>query len=389
MDKYIIELLKTSNRIIIPELGAFIAKKDEPGTILFNEFLKFNDGVFVGFVAEQENIEKEEALEKTEKFVKEIFLELEKGESHVIENLGEFQKDEKGKIQFTPITSAKEQEVEEKKGKEEKKKAEEAKEAEEKKMKEAKKKEEEEKKKAEEKEKESVKVTAGKAEEPKELIELEEKEKEPVAEEEEIKEEAEELPEKEEEIEEVTEEPPGKVEEEKPSFIYEEKKKSKGYLWLLLLLIPIALFLIWFFFLRDGKPTEPVPPYPDEMERTEEAATLQPAVVDEDSTEMEQPVQTEQSEIMPEEPAVEEEVLQPAISGEKKFYVVAGCFEIEQNADNYVTLLRNKGYDSKKFGMIGRLHAVSFHVYSSRNEAIRKLHEIRETVEPNAWLLYY
>ena len=84
MDKYITELLKTTNRIIIPELGAFITKKDEPGIIVFNEFLKFNDGVFVGYVAEKENIEKEEALGKTENFVKEIHLELEKGESHAI-----------------------------------------------------------------------------------------------------------------------------------------------------------------------------------------------------------------------------------------------------------------------------------------------------------------
>jgi len=391
MDKYIIELLKTSNRIIIPELGAFIAKKDEPGTILFNEFLKFNDGVFVGFVAEQENIEKEEALEKTERFVKEIYLELEKGKAHVIGNLGEFQRDEKGKIQFIPIASAKEQEVEEKKGKEEEEKKEEEKKVKEEKKKaeEEKKKKEEETKKAKEKEKGSMKVTAGKTEEPKELIELDQKEEKSVPKEEEISGETTEPSGKEEEIEKATEEPPGKIEEEEPAFIYEEKKKSKALLWFLLLLIPVVLFLIWFFLLRDGKPTEPIPPYPDEVERTEEAATPQPAVVDEDSTEMEQSVQTEQPEMIPEEPAVKEEVTPPAVTGEKKYYIVAGCFEIEQNADNYVTLLRNKGYDSKKFRMIGRLHAVSFQAYSSKNEAIRKLYEIRETVEPNAWLLYY
>jgi len=372
MDKYITKLLKTANRIIIPELGAFIVKKDEPGTILFNEFLKFNDGVFVGYVAEQESIEKEEALEKTENFVKQIFLQLEKGESHVIENLGAFQKDEKGKIQFIPIAAVKEEELEEKKEEE---------------------KAEKKKKKAEEKE--SVKLAAGMPEESKELIELEEKEKEPVAEEEET----EELPEKEEEIEKVEEKPPEKVEEEEPSFIYEEKKKSKGYLWLLLLLIPVALFLIWFFFLRDGKPVEQaVQPVPAE---TEEAITTQPEAVAEEGEEtaitgeegaVEEVAETaepQQPEAIPEKPEVDEEVTQPVVSGEKRFYIVAGCFEIEENADKYVRLLRDKGYDSEKFGMIGRLHAVSVYSNPSRSEAIRKLHEIRETVEPNAWLLYY
>jgi cell division septation protein DedD len=364
MDKYIVELLKTNNRIILPELGAFITKKDEPENIVFNEFLKFNDGIFVSFIAEKEKIEKEEALEKTENFVKEIFLELEEGNAHVIEGLGEFKKDEKGKIQFITDAAKKEKEMQEENRKEEKKK----------------------------KEKKAVippiEPVAEKIEEPKELMELDEKEEEePITEEEEeINVIEEELPEKEEEIKEVMEEPPEKEEEKEPSLIYEEKKKSNPFWWLLWILIPVVLFLIWFIFLRDGKPVDQEQAIKPETELTEEIATPQPAAV---TKEIAETAESQQPEVVPEEPKVEEEVAQPAVTGEKKFYIVVGCFEIEKNADNYVALLKNKGFDSEKFGMIGRFHAVSFQAYSSRNEAIRKLNEIRETIEPNAWLLYY
>lgn len=435
MDKYIIELLKTHTRIILPELGAFITKKDEPGNIVFNEFLKFNDGVFVGYVAEKEKIEKEKALEKTENFVKEILLELERGKSHVIENLGEFKKDDRGKIQFIPQAAVKEQEIDQKKKaeeakkkEEEKKKAEEAKKMEEEKMAEEAKKKEEEKKKAEEakrkeeekkkaeeikrmeeektkaeeekkEKKKEVKVTETKAAETRELIELDEIEKKPVPGEEKPAEEEKIAGRKGKDIEEITGKPEEKEAEKKTPFVYEEKKKSKTYRWLLLLLIPVALFLIWYFVLKEDKPAEQaVQPAPAE---TEEVAKTRPEAVGEEGEETpplqteaiaEEPGETEESrqqEVVPEEPEVEDKATQPAVRGEKRFYIVAGCFKIEANADKYVTQLRNKGYDSEKFGMVGRLHAVSVYNSLSRDEAIRKLNEVRESLESTAWLLYY
>jgi hypothetical protein len=75
--------------------------------------------------------------------------------------------------------------------------------------------------------------------------------------------------------------------------------------------------------------------------------------------------------------------------GEKLYYVVVGCFEVESNADNYVIKLREKGCDSKKFGMRGRLHMVCCKAYSGKQEAINELNKIRADFEPNAWLLYY
>ena len=423
MNKYIVELLKTTNRIIIPELGAFITKKDDPETIVFNEFLKFNDGVFIDHIAEKEGIENDKALEMTGGFVKEIFEKLEKGGVHVIEGLGEFQKDAKGKIQFVPDTvkkdspkakktakkvapvvkpkeipdpdkekkalEAKRKEEEEKKKAEEKMKEEEMKKEKEKKAAEEKK--EEEMKKQEEKMKEEEKKKAKivtqplvdpvpkKSEEPKELIELDEKEKEESISEKKV-------------IKTKEEKSPEKKVEKATTIIHTEKKKSNLLMWLLLSLIPVILFVVWFMFLRDGKqPVETEQAIQAEPEKTEEAITPQPAIAATDTAETVEPQSTEQTDVLPEKPEIVEEevVAQPAVTGGKKFYIVAGCFEKEENADNYVTLLRDKGFNPEKFGTIGRLHAVSFRSFSSREEAIVELKNIRNTTEPSAWLLYY
>jgi len=426
MNKYIVELLKTTNRIIIPELGAFITKKDEPENIVFNEFLKFNDGVFVDHVAEKEGIENDKALEMTGGFVKEIFEKLEKGNIHVIEGLGEFRKDAKGKIQFVtdtvkkdspkakktakkvaPVVKPKEipdpdkeketleakrkEEEEKKKAEEQKKKeADEKKKIEEKKKEEDEKKEEEMKKqdekKKEEEEKRAKIVTQPlvdpvpkKSEEPKELIELDEKEKEEFISEKKV-------------IKTKEEKSPEKKVEKAITIIHTEKKKSSLLMWLLLSLIPVILFVVWFVFLRDGKqPVETEQVIQAEPEKTEEAITPQPAIAATDTAETAEPQPTEQTDVLPEEPEIVEEevVAQPAVTGGKKFYIVAGCFEKEENADNYITLLRDKGFNPEKFGTIGRLHAVSFRSFSSREEAIVELKNIRNTTEPSAWLLYY
>jgi cell division septation protein DedD len=65
---------------------------------------------------------------------------------------------------------------------------------------------------------------------------------------------------------------------------------------------------------------------------------------------------------------------------------VAGVFREEQNADNLVIELRNQGYNSEKFGKIGKLHAVSFGVYTSKSEAEKELRRIKQGVNPEAWI---
>ena len=85
MDKYIIELLKTHTRVIIPDFGAFIVKVTEATdggegtrTISFNDFLKFNDGVLINHIIKTENISKTESVKKIKEYIKTIEQEFRK-----------------------------------------------------------------------------------------------------------------------------------------------------------------------------------------------------------------------------------------------------------------------------------------------------------------------
>ena len=57
MEKYILELIKEHNRIIVPNFGAFIISREKGQTILFNSFLSFNDGLLINQVSKTDNID--------------------------------------------------------------------------------------------------------------------------------------------------------------------------------------------------------------------------------------------------------------------------------------------------------------------------------------------
>lgn len=69
-----------------------------------------------------------------------------------------------------------------------------------------------------------------------------------------------------------------------------------------------------------------------------------------------------------------------------RYYIVAGCFRDEVNADELVVSLRGMGYDAEKFGRIGDLYAVSFASFDDRELAIKELARIRQESNPDAWM---
>jgi nucleoid DNA-binding protein len=97
--KYIKSLLDLNSRVIIPDLGAFMLKP-ENSSIYFNEFLRFNDGLLVDHISEQEQIEKSNAANKVKSFVDEINKQLSSNRSVEIEGLGTLFMDTNEKIQF-------------------------------------------------------------------------------------------------------------------------------------------------------------------------------------------------------------------------------------------------------------------------------------------------
>lgn len=73
---------------------------------------------------------------------------------------------------------------------------------------------------------------------------------------------------------------------------------------------------------------------------------------------------------------------------EKPFYVVAGAFQVKENAQKKVDQLLNEGYNAKIIGVNKwGLTQVVYDSFADKNEAINYLYKIQDTVSKDAWLL--
>ena len=85
MEKFILELIKENNRVIIPNFGAFIISKENGLSILFNNFLSFNDGLLVNYIAEKKGIDTIVATDQVFEYVDKLKKQLdETGEYGII-----------------------------------------------------------------------------------------------------------------------------------------------------------------------------------------------------------------------------------------------------------------------------------------------------------------
>lgn len=70
-----------------------------------------------------------------------------------------------------------------------------------------------------------------------------------------------------------------------------------------------------------------------------------------------------------------------------KFFIVAGAFRILSNAENLVSALKEKGYDSRILPLNEKgLTPVAFDGFSDRNDAVTRLREIQAKENKNAWI---
>lgn len=75
-------------------------------------------------------------------------------------------------------------------------------------------------------------------------------------------------------------------------------------------------------------------------------------------------------------------------SSKKSFHVIAGAFRFPENADRKVNQLLKEGYNARILGVNKwKLTVVSYGSYSSRNEALENLSQIRKNVAKDSWLL--
>lgn len=432
MEEHIITLLNNNLRVIIPDFGAFIVRQKEPRVIVFNEFLRYNDGLLIEYLAKSEQIDKEIAEQRIADFAEEASNALESGKDFQIKGLGILTRDPSGKINFTEESvktkkdkpSSEKQKPEKtdksairqehaktsvsnaiKKKPDEKspaaelspdrsaeKKAQDAKEETKEPAKERSEKEavEDLKRKVAERTGDKVgpadkaKSKEGEAEKP--VIDSKPKPETETQYKPEVKTEA-------------KTEPQGGIGPEIRTTVIPEDKSEKvqvsgkarkrRYKNQLLVGIVIILFaniivLAWFLY-RDnikqffsGK--EKAVLLTDSLDI---ASPVEPAV---ELTEMDTAPVTEAAAAEEETPEAEESVSLSTQIDQPRFYIVAGCFSEASNADALVQSLRAKGYNAEEFGRIGNLHAVSYAAFDNRNDALRELERIRREEQADAWM---
>ncbi len=100
MDKYLLQILKETNTIIIPGLGALTITDHSTGEIMFMPYLKHDDGALANYIAEREGMDPNDAKNLVSKYVREIRQKLEQGDSYDMYRFGSFVKDASGEVSF-------------------------------------------------------------------------------------------------------------------------------------------------------------------------------------------------------------------------------------------------------------------------------------------------
>ncbi len=384
MEKHILNLLNHNLRVIIPDFGAFIIRQKEPVIIVFNEFLKYNDGLLIDYIAKTEQLEKEIARQKVVDYAENILKTLNAGKEFKIAGIGILRKTESEKIEFiqagtdTPKRATKKPDE-----------------------------------KTEEKLPEiipSVDLTninnepAEKASDNK-LSEKLKQENESIRASEHSVTEKKETPVNaiKKPAEKVVTEPPKKVVEKpvqkatiqqtqyKPA---KKKKNGQQVIWIILIILVVGLINGWFIFNKDIR--NYIKSWRSSVNTSDTLGQMvtndtsaQSTVTDNNFAKEEADDESYIKEPAPTKVTTAELPEKESVAHGKKYYIVAGCFRDENNANAKVKELIQKGYKAEKFGTIGNLHAVSYNSFTDKDEALRALARIRKEIEPEAWMVYY
>ena len=103
MEKYLQQLLKEVNTVIIPGLGALTVTNHSTGEIMFMPYLKYDDGKLSTYIAERNGSSIEEAKDFISNRVEGIFNQLENEGVSKLSGVGVFSKSSSGDIEFKAI----------------------------------------------------------------------------------------------------------------------------------------------------------------------------------------------------------------------------------------------------------------------------------------------
>jgi nucleoid DNA-binding protein/cell division septation protein DedD len=381
LSNYIHSLLLENETVIIPGFGAFISTykpaeineneiKPPSKGISFTQQIKNNDGLLVEIIARKAKISQINAMKRIEKARENMFYELDKGETVVLENIGNLFYNENNEIQFVPFeednllldsfgleTISLEDSVE--------------------KMDEI----------------ETDEILVEETDDPfegekpnNETESIDEIESEsaslPIIDESVSEVQAEKIPEVEKEIEAI-QEPVSetfKLPEFKPAPKIEkpEERKKVGWYWYLLILISILIggyFLINNNSVSDKTETNLNPYVKVEQSEIQVQTLTQPDSVKNDSgtTTIDSTVNDNQKQALTQKTT--------------KYYLVGGSFKSEKNVEKYILQLKEKGIESFLIGKKGSLYLIGIETFDTEPEALKSLNEhLKIYPDWNLWI---
>jgi len=371
MENYILSLIKENNRVIVPNFGAFIVAKENGFSVLFNNFLSFNDGLLVEYIVKKEHVTNEEAENKINEFVEKLKSTLDEKGTYVIEKLGTFTKDATGILRFEQVAGIGEANSET------------------------------EAKATKPADESLLDIDNSEAAPVKELDETEPiisnttlNDSTPIAEFEEGPASVDEAPVKtihspvfESKLDDKKEE---KKKEDDPvvvanKYLEEDNtKRNRSIVFFLsfFILLPLIGFTIYFFFFKDNSPKETEKKIAKEIKKTEPI----PAAVEPVSGTIDAGPAIEENEKEKEE-VVEEKPATVQVKANKPHQLIVGSFSSEVNANKKVKVLNGKGYEHAFVFMHNNRFLVSLESFAKVYEAQARQEEILQNDRMESWIM--
>ncbi len=184
------------------------------------------------------------------------------------------------------------------------------------------------------------------------------------------------------------------------------KKRRRGFLWLLIIVILIGLAnAAWYYlkpdmftnFYQNGiekiqllfsKDESKIIVVKDSTDNTvvdSTAIEIPDSVSQTDTTAIEEDVEIQEE--LPTNNSTVQNYKGQAVKG--MFYIIGGGFSKQQNAQNYVKQLQDKGYSAFILDKSGSLHRVTYGGWKTEAEAEQELVKIKQNDNKEAWILEY
>jgi len=343
LSNFIHSLLLENETVIIPGFGAFLStykSAEISGTeitppskeISFTQQIKNNDGMLVEIIARKAKISQINALKRVEKARENMFYELDKGETIILENIGKLFYNEDNDIQFISfqqdnllldsfgLETISTEDLVEKTS--------------------------------------ETEMTAVLVEETGETIVITDVQNEDLPE-----------PDKEIETENEKKKESFKFPEFQPPPKHEEPEVRRKIAWYWFLLILIPIFIGGYFVIKTNKKSNKTEIQITQDIYIEPHENQAEPIAQPDSIQNDSPIVTE---IDPTMNLLPESVLSSKTS---KYYLVNGGFELEENAEKYIVELKKKGIEGFIFGKTGKLFLVGIESFDTEEEAIKSLNE--------------